>query len=437
MLKLTLRFESSWTNSFYEQDESGAPVTPRFDSGRSLNSSTRNLVRVDDEPFDPQGKLTGSTRIPMLRQLQAANPSLAYRVPDSFDSTVIGVLARLVGDVRRLRMIESDDPGHIALRAFAKGKYAVHIETETSMLTTLATAEPKDIQTAGAGICTYDALFTPSALTRELFGHLDMSVEDMELAVAHDPSALTAGSWAPDSTGALVRRLQARQEEQDAIVAAARKAAVDGDLTYVTPFPAMGAWMMQALPEDVAAKLAKLTESAAEMAAEMAAEADRAAIEGRVGKVKKLTPPPLTVPAGALDAWGFAGAVVMARLKSLPETVRQQMVDDGTLTAAGNLAGLAMSGNVGRLTEKDMFRFASGVPATSHSLPFSVELPMRVNGRDVTIPSGVLKKDGTLSFELDGDAALESELFDAITAASVGPLHFGKKGVAYITKLSR
>jgi len=433
MLKLTLRFESSWTNSFYEQDESGAPVTPRFDSGRSLNSSTRNLVRVDDVPSDPQGKLTGSTRIPMLRQLQAANPLLAYRVPDSFDSTVIGVLARLVGDVRRLRMIESDDPGHIALRAFAKGRYAVHVETETSMLTTLATHKPKAIKTAGAGICINDALFTPNALTRQIFGHLDMSVEDMELAAAQDPSALMDGSWAPDSIGTLVRHLQARQEEQDAIVAAARKAAVDGDLTYETPFPAMGAWMTQALSEDVAAKLAKLTDEAAEMAA----EEDRAANEGRVGKVKKLAPPPLTVQAGALDAWGLAGAVVVAKLKSLPEAVRQQMVDDGTLTAAGKISGLAMSGNVGCLTEKDMFSFASGVAATSHSLPFSVELPMRVNGRVVTIPSGVLKKDGTLSFELDGDAALESELFDAITAASVGPLHFGKKGVAYITKLSR
>jgi len=414
MFKLTLRFESSWTNSFYDRDDSGAPVKPWFDSGRSLNASTRKLVRVDDVPSDPQGKLTGSTRIPMLRQVQAANPGLAYRIPDSFDSTVIGVLARLVGDVRRLRLIESDDPGHIALRAFAKGRYAVHIETEISMLTTLATAEPKDIQTAGAGICTNDALFTPSALTRKLFGHLDMSVEGMEFAAAHGPSAFASGSWAPDSTGALVRRLQTLQEEQDTVVAEARKTAKQGSLGYKTPFPALGAWMAQALPGDVAKKLAAQAETG-----------PKAGVQ-----------PPTTIQDGALDAWGLAGAVVVARLKSLPEAVRQQMVDDGMLTAAGNLSGLAMSGNVGRLTEKDMFRFASGVASTSHSLPFSVDLPVRVNGRDATIPSGVLKKDGTMKFELDGDAALESELFEAITAASVGPLHFGKKGVAYITKLS-
>ena len=53
------------------------------------------------------------------------------------------------------------------------------------------------------------------------------------------------------------------------------------------------------------------------------------------------------------------------------------------------------------------------------------------------MPSGVLKKTGTITFTIGDEPELEQELHAAIEAASVGPFHFGKKGVAYVQSLER
>lgn len=97
-----------------------------------------------------------------------------------------------------------------------------------------------------------------------------------------------------------------------------------------------------------------------------------------------------------------------------------------------------MNGNVGEVTPKGLFQFASGRYQYSNRLPYSVDLPMPVSdtkGRPLMAPAGVIKKDGTLRFTLQGQPQLEQELYDAIRAASVGPLHFGKKGIAWLEKL--
>jgi hypothetical protein len=46
-----------------------------------------------------------------------------------------------------------------------------------------------------------------------------------------------------------------------------------------------------------------------------------------------------------------------------------------------------------------------------------------------------LKKTGTITFTMNDMPELEHELHTAIEAASVGPFHFGKKGVAYVQSL--
>ena len=55
----------------------------------------------------------------------------------------------------------------------------------------------------------------------------------------------------------------------------------------------------------------------------------------------------------------------------------------------------------------------------------------------IRVETGLIVRDGTLSFAIDGDEALERELEGAIVDASVGPLRFGRKGVAWVEMLVR
>ena len=411
MLELTLRFESSWSNSLAQSP--GGPA--RFTSGSDLSKSIKGLQRPEAEHTPPEASRTtetGSGPLPYLRQLQAANPAMQYRVPESYDNTVKGVLARLVGEVRRLEMLE---PEHLALRAFAHGQAHVQHTALYSQTTTLTNAKPKAIQSGGAGLIERDGLYQHSEAARYLFGFLGLNMAQLEThafgILGGTSIPLSAEVWTPASPSQLLHRLSTLQAEQDEAVKAAQKQAKNSGQTYASPYPNL---------------LAALQKHLAQEAHDFAHKAPKKA----TGTDKAVA---------TIDSqWWLAAALTIAKIKLLNPEEKQSFIDEGLLNSNGFLQGITMNGNVGEVTPKGLFQFASGRYQYSNRLPYSVELPMPVSdakGKPIMAPAGVIKKDGTLRFTLQGQPQLEQELYDAIRAASVGPLHFGKKGIAWLEKL--
>ena len=411
MLELTLRFESSWSNSLAQSP--GGPA--RFTSGSDLSKSIKGLQRPEAEHTPPEASRTtetGSGPLPYLRQLQAANPAMQYRVPESYDNTVKGVLARLVGEVRRLEMLE---PEHLALRAFAHGQAHVQHTALYSQTTTLTSAVPNPIQSGGAGLIERDGLYQHSEAARYLFGFLGLNMAQLEThafgILGGTSIPLSAEIWTPDSPSQLLHRLSTLQAEQDEAVKAAQKQAKNSGQTYASPYPNLLAALQKHLAQEA--------HDFAHKAQEKASGTDKAA--------------------ATIDSqWWLAAALTIAKIKLLNPEEKQSFIDEGLLNSNGFLQGITMNGNVGEVTPKGLFQFASGRYQYSNRLPYSVELPMPVSdakGKPIMAPAGVIKKDGTLRFTLQGQPQLEQELYDAIRAASVGPLHFGKKGIAWLEKL--
>lgn len=408
MLQLQIRFESSWTNSFYD----GPGGEPLFTSGSQLMGSVKGLTTVD---MDRVTTIESKSRVAFLQKLQKANPGLLYKVPESFDRTVQGVLARLVGEVRRLSAVEGN---HLALRAFGSGTYSLNIEHEHSQTTKLATYEVNDIQTGGAGLIKNEVLYSKSKESAYLFGHLGLSLDDIQFKLSDLLSTSEAlpsigDIWTPSSPSELIEKIRKLDDEQGEVIKAAHKAAGKG--SYHSPYSLAFEELTKAFPQDANAALAKQSL--------LASQGKKAA---------------LSINEGALEGWSIAGAVIAARIKLLDDAALKQFIQAGALTKNGGLAGLAMSGAVGNITPKDVFNFATGVRAESNRMPYAVEIPIeQPDGRKQFVPSGILKKTGTLVFEIDQHPELEKELDDAIKAASVGPFHFGKKGIAYVAHLKR
>lgn len=410
MLELTLRFESSWTNSFAQSP--GGPA--RFTSGSELSKSIKGLQRpTDTDPTLMASTTTESDSGPLtyLRQLQAANPGMHYRVPDSYDNTVKGVLARLVSEVRRLEMLE---PDHIALRAFAAGHAHIQHDALYSQTTTLTSAAANAIQSGGAGLIERDGLYQHGEAAQYLFGFLGMNMAQLEAHAAHimaGTEPLPAPVWTPASPSQLLHRLNTLQAEQAEAVKAAQKHAKDSEQPYASPYPHLLAVLQQYLPQEVHDFAHKAQEKAS-----------------GAGK-----------HTATLDSqWWLASALIVAKIKQLSPERKQALIQAQMLNPNGNLSGIAMTGSVGAVTAKDLFKFASGRYQYSHRLPYTVELPLATShakGNPVMAPAGVIKKNGTLTFTLQDQPQLEQALYAAIRAASVGPLHFGKKGIAWLEKL--
>ena len=409
MLELTVRFESSWSNSLAQHP--GGP--PRFTSGSELAKSVKGLQRP---PVEGDGGAaacsatteSGSGPLPYLRQLQAANPTMQYRVPVNYDRTVQGVLARLVGEVRRLDMLA---PDHLALRAFACGQAHVHHAAVYAQTTTLTSATANPIQSGGAGLIVRDGIYQHGEAARQLLGFLGMDMAQLE---AHAPAILGRAApwpvpvWTPASPSQLLHRLLDLQTQQAECVKAAHRQARDSGTAYVCPYPQLLAMLQQHLPQEMQDFTHK-------------AQAKVAGSDKTAQRVE--------------DQWWLAAALVVLQIKQLPAQQRQALIAAQVLSANGNLPGIAMTGSVGAVTAKDLFKFASGRYQYAHRLPYSVELPLATShakGHPIMAPAGVIKKDGTLTFSLRDQPELELALYTAIRAASVGPLHFGKKGIAWL-----
>ena len=425
MFRLRLRFESAWTNVLATRDDG-----PLFVSSRGLKGSLGALVPVALDgpvPGEPVRAERGETRrLVRLRAVQAASPGIGYRMPASFDDTVRGVLARLVGEVRRLRRIEAEAPGHLALRAFERGRYRLDVEREHVRPASLASRLPPRDPNIGAGLIRGRPLYEDAAVGRFLFGHLDSDVDALVDALAR--GHLPEGDWRPRSPGALADRLDRLGRATTRWTALAR-AARDVDAlerfarAWMTLDPGLDGQVARALDGPPCGDGPPFEDGPSCGAPDPVPWRRRAdAIAG-----------------GALGTWHLAAAVAVARVGLLDDRARAELVRRRVLSGGGRLGGITTRGAVGRVGRRDLCDAASEARPRSRRVPYGLDVLSvpSPDGSSARVETGLIVRDGTLSFAIDDDEALEGELERAIVDASVGPLRFGKKGVAWVEMLAR
>lgn len=381
MLYLHIGFEGSWTNSFLDENHD-----PRFTSGSSFGAGNRRLNAV----VIPDTTAPHSTRVETVRAMNRANPGMTYQVPANYDNTVRGIVARLLGEVRRLNRLE---PDHLVRRLADKITYQLKLSSEHDEIVALATP-PNEIQSGGAGLLPAgNPLYEGGALAKKVFGHLALPFEELL-----SKGLAAEGAWAPYSPTDLVTRLALRDEEQDRFFKALKASSGDD-----------------------------------------AVKATRKAFATGIGDAMKEAK--LGVELSLDKPWSIAGALVAAKVHLLTEPEKAALMEAGALSRAGNLPGLAMSGGLGGLTIKDLYAGAGCKKAISSQMPYTTELWLypgeEAQKADKKKPFslGVIKKSGTLEIALDLDEAQAREVTDQIETASVGVFHFGKKGIAYVQRI--
>lgn len=381
MLYLHIGFEGSWTNSFLDENHN-----PRFTSGSSFGAGNKHLEAV----VIANPTSAHSTRVETVRAMNRVNPDMAYQVPANYDNTVRGIVARLLGEVRRLNRLE---PEHLVQRLAGKMTYQLRLSSEHDEIVTLATA-PNEIQSGGAGLLpSGNPLYECGEIAKKVFGHLALSFEEML-----SKGLASEGAWAPHSPADLVTRLAWRDEEQDRF-------------------------------------FKTLKASSGEDAVKAVRKAFAAGIAGALKGAK------LDVALSEDKPWSIAGALVAAKVHLLPEGEKAALIEAGALSRAGNLPGIAMSGGLGGLTIKDLYAGAGCKKAISSQMPYTTEMWLypseEAQNADKKRPFslGVIKKSGTLEIAIDLDEDQAREVTDQIEAASVGVFHFGKKGIAYVQRI--
>lgn len=384
MLSLLIPFEGSWTNSFADHD-----FNPLFTSGKGFGEGMRGLASV---PL--MLRADNTSRVELVRAMMAANPtpegpgsSMTYRVPTSYDNTARGIVARLLGSVERLSNLREYSP---LLEVLNSISYKLTVTSEHDEVMSLATP-PNPIQTSGAGVLPEgNELYSHSVVAKKLFGHLGNSVESL---VAGDFS----GDWSPGSPAELIGRLLECAEEQKNFVAAYKKQQGED---YFSPFKDQAALIQ-----------ARATAAMSPVAPEFAAD---------------------------VDSWLWASALIVAGIYCLPDEDKQSLIASGAISARGNFPGLAMSGKVGGLTIRDLYKGAGCKIAYSTRIPYSAEMWLEDTlnpGKKKKISLGVIKKNGFIEIALDLPLEKAQAVRDAIEAAAVGPFHFGKKGIAYLDRM--
>ena len=375
MLKITIPFEGSWTNVFLDENKDAL-----FTSGTSFNKG-QGGAKVESIALQA-GAAPNTSRVSNIRALNARNPGMTYQVPVNYDNTVKGVLARLMGEVRRLADLEVDHPVHAV---FAACSYEMAVTAEHDEIISFATP-PNPIQSGGAGVLPAgNPLYEGTALAKRVFGHLGGSLADLV------SGRRTSAEWTPSSPSALVIRLQNLADEQAAYIKSFK--AVQGD-DYVSPFRRQGLEIQQflaALPSPVSTR-------------------------------------------DDFDGWGWAGALIARAVYALDTEERERLQKDGFLSAAGNLQGLAMSGNLGNITIKDVYAGAGCQREFSSRMPYIAAFWFEGSPKKQKFELGIIKKSGVLQLNIELPSEQARAVQVQIEQAAVGPFHFGKKGIAYVER---
>lgn len=397
MLELTLKFSSSWTNVLADETKQSL-----FTSSTAFNAGLRGLTPV--ALVHPQEKNT--SRVANARALNLANPNMSFRVPQNYDNTVKGVLSRLLGEVRRLDALE---PEHFLHDVFKHTTYTTDIESEHDELVSLATP-PNEVQSSGAGLLkSGNPLYDGGALAKQLFGHLGCSIE--QLIAGEAP----ANPWTPSNPSELIVRLDGLKEAQGRLIEQAK----------------------EDLKEEHAAELEGL--KSAEIKEVVAKYYESPAKQFAQVVTSRLAAAAPDIETKDPDSWNWAGAWLAMQIHTLPADQKEQLIAANVLSRAGNLSGLAMSGNLGNITAKDLYQGSGCKKKYSTRMPFSAELYFETGTDKAGKPArrsfnlGVIKKTGKVTIQIAVPTEKALELKHMIEQAAVGPIHFGKKGTAFLS----
>jgi hypothetical protein len=384
MNKLILRFESSWTNRLVVDDFYRPMPSATYLSGFS--------GRPSKYPKKNSGNLFA-----FIQALNRLNPDMTYRVPENFDNTIIGVLARLTGEIRRVSDLDAD---HIAIRAFnsiANKDSCLTIESLTNECISLKTCVP-DPTLAGGILDPHNPFLGNKLIAKKIFGHYGASFEQIVHAVLNGG---VQHEWYFENPSDLVAEYLRLEKEQKDFKAANTQA-------Y----------------EDLSTALGK--------------EASR------LGYAIDLNQSGLN--------YSVSGVIAILEFLSLSQA-ETDLIGDYLRSNVPGFASLSAK-SPGKITEKDFKAFFQPLGNKSKkkvtSFPFFVGdmwvYQYDANGDPISNPKkpnefkktklglGVLKKDGYMKLLISDDDVF-SELEEKIEAAGVNILSFGKKGIAYLESM--
>lgn len=383
MLKIEIAFADSWSNRFLNEN-----FEPLFKSSTGFQASHKTLQAV---PLlcDSRGSLS---LVESVRQLNRKNPSMAYRVPENYDNTVLGIIARLLGEVRRVTDLE---PNHPARWLYERTHYRVDISSERFETMTLATPA-NQLQGSGAGVVdvSQNEFYLGGPLARHLFGHLELPFEVL-LSQGLDAQ----GAWTPRYPNELLQKLTAYAVQQKQYFKALKLE--------------KGEAAVEAVQESFATQIKE----------RLAAAGVNAGLDSSA-------------------SWNFAGALLAAKVHLLDEAKKSTLKAQGCLSGLGNFPGLAMSGKTfGNMTLRDFYVGIGGRKAYSTRMAYSVPLPFfqtpeqENKNEPVSVTVGIIKKSGVLHISINIDEEVANAVTSVIQAAAVFVFHFGKKGIAYVDRI--
>lgn len=364
MLKIRVRFRDSMSNTFRRERED--EVIESFSKLKTMSEVvTPAGIPVPDKPV---------WREDYVRELNRRFPGMPFRVPASYENTVLGVVARLMGETRRIEYLEDEHP---AKRFMAVAKHRIEVESESDETFTFST-KPVQQQGGGAGVVASDnPLYDHGPLAQALFSQLGGNLADIVRGV------LPAKPWTPGTPYDLITRCEAIDQEQ--------------------------------------AQLKRSRGPEYEVAIGLVRERWLPIFNDQGIEVK-----------GDVGAWSWAGTSIVVALGAMPPDAVATLRERGGLSKTGNITGIAGSGAVGRITPKDLYKGATGKSLYSTRMPFGLLVK---RGIETKMVMGAIVKSGYLDITCDGNEGLEAEVKGLIQDAAIGPFTFGKKGLAYVESM--
>jgi len=385
MLQLTISFDGSWTNAFADEKHNHLFTSGNGLSEKAVTPGKKSLILGINETTIPQTE--------------------TYRVVNDFTNTVKGIIARISGETRRLNAIPATHPLHAV---FEKTTHEMKLQHKWSEIVTLESTKMNDVRTGGAGVVSATNLFfNGSAISHKLFSHYQLSLEEL---YEHLSENTQIAPWAPSTPGEFI----SIHNERAAYLKSAPKPVKKSSQEEIDAYE-----QHQNLVISIAEILTGKFETF-----------------GMIDAIRFTNDIPCYETNGFLYT-----AVLIAKLKELPKSEFNRLKETGSISKNGNISGVAMTGNIGGITEKDVYGSCAEKLQTN-KLPYMAEVkvmhPMRNDKEQWHYTKlGVIKKTGECIVTIDVNQELEELLLEKINQADVNVFQFGKKGIAWVSDISQ